>query len=48
MSELNTARIRLARQRKGLQQIVVSRLLGVAEGLAGQWERSSKSPRSVN
>lgn len=44
MSELNTARLRLARERKGLQQIEVSRLLGVAEGLAGQWERGLKEP----
>jgi transcriptional regulator with XRE-family HTH domain len=44
MSELNTARLRLARERKGLQQIEISRLIGVAEGLAGQWERGLKEP----
>jgi transcriptional regulator with XRE-family HTH domain len=44
MSALNTARLRLARERKGLTQLELSRLLGVSDGLAGQWERGQKEP----
>ncbi|AUB81940.1 helix-turn-helix domain-containing protein [Candidatus Thiodictyon syntrophicum] len=44
MSELNTTRLRLARERRGLNQIELSALLGTAAGLAGQWERGSKEP----
>lgn len=44
MSALNTARLRLARERKGLSQLDLSRLLGVSDGLAGQWERGQKEP----
>ena len=40
MSELNTARLRSARERIGLNQITLSRLLKVSPGLAGQWERT--------
>ncbi|MBK1732776.1 helix-turn-helix domain-containing protein [Thiococcus pfennigii] len=44
MSEVNTARLRLARERKGLNQRDISRRLKIADGLAGQWERGSKEP----
>ena len=44
MSELNTARLRCARKRNGLNQIALSRRLKVSSGLAGQWERCLKEP----
>lgn len=44
MSELNLARLRSARERHGLTQTELSRLLGVTAGLAGQWERGYKEP----
>lgn len=44
MSDLNTNRLRLARERKGLNQIELSKALGVSPGLAGQWERGIKEP----
>jgi transcriptional regulator with XRE-family HTH domain len=44
MSDLNTNRLRLARERKGLNQIELSKALGVSAGLAGQWERGLKEP----
>lgn len=47
-SELNTSRLRLARERKGLNQIELSRMLGAASGLAGQWERGLKEPSLRN
>ncbi|WP_295386337.1 helix-turn-helix transcriptional regulator [uncultured Thiodictyon sp.] len=44
MSELNTVRLRLARERLGKNQIELSKLLGTAPGLVGQWERGDKEP----
>jgi transcriptional regulator with XRE-family HTH domain len=48
MSELNLARLRSARERHGLTQIELSRLLGVTQTLAGQWERGYKDPSLAN
>lgn len=44
MSTVNGARLRQARERKKLAQIDLSRLLGVASSLAGQWERGEREP----
>lgn len=44
MSELNMVRLRLARERLGKNQIELSKLLGTAPGLVGQWERGNKEP----
>ena len=48
MSELNTTRLRLARERRGFNQIELSKLLGISRGLAGQWERGLKKPSLSN
>ena len=48
MSELNLARLRSARERHGLSQIELSRLMGVTATLAGQWERGYKDPSLAN
>lgn len=44
MGELNLARLRAARERENLTQVELSKLLGLSEGLAGQWERGYKEP----
>lgn len=44
MSTVNGARLRQARERKKMAQIDLSRVLGVASSLAGQWERGEREP----
>ena len=45
---LNTARLKAARLSLGLMQSDISGALGVARGLAGDWERGTREPSLVH
>ncbi len=45
---MNVARLKAARERKGITQIALAKLLGVSSTVPGQWERGERSPTTDN
>jgi transcriptional regulator with XRE-family HTH domain len=43
-TELNKARLKLARELRGLSQVELSAAVGVTNTLSGQWERGQREP----